>query len=1214
MKKFTKSILSQFFKEKSSAVLVGSTIVPIEVEDQTIAPEIEDQTIAPAKTVSACSVIANDLSDSEIMELLRKTQLIDSKFYWEKYEDVKKRKVDPVSHFVRYGHKENRMPNQYFDTALYRSMFDINKDVNPLLDYYLNQEHHLRRTSEFFDGRIYCHLHKDVANEKINPLEHYLKYGVRENRKISINSTRNKSISSDEVFFSNIHKKIIDVKLTIIIPVYNAAKETIGCLDSVILNTHLGGNIKVIVLNDCSPDPQVAIELDKYAVVKGMSIIHNKNNLGYTGNVNKGTSLAVDDDIILLNSDTVVTSNWFRNLIISAYSNDDIATVTAVSNNAGAFSLPESGTNEIIEGIGVKGTARLIYDSSVETLIDVPTGNGFCLYIKREALKDIGDFDIEKYPRGYGEENDFCMRAVAQGWSNVVDAKTYIYHKRSASFKESKVALIKASVAQVKKTYPNYEGAINAIGQSSLMKNAREKAAIALSKVKASDTILKPKLMFVISTRTGGTPQTNLDLMRGLSDIYDCYALACNSKVVEILRAGKSGYEQVEEYKLKQDVTFATHRSYDYEKTVKSVLIKYNIDLLHIRHIAWHSLKLPKIAKDLFIPVVKSFHDFYAVCPSVNLISEDGKLSLSGVHENAPNLLWRDETVKPMSKSMLAMWQQRMHSSLIYCDQYITTCQSAKDIIVKSLGGLNESGQEFTVIPHGRDFNSFVTPNEENLPSDKLKVLLPGNISLSKGKGLILKIKELDVDNNIEFHVLGTCDESLKPFVVFHGGYKREEFQQRVVGISPHIAAIFSIWPETYCHTLTESWATGVPVVGLAYGAIERRISEHGGGWLVDNNPQQCFDKLISLINNPSEFSARNQEIHDWQSGYGLMNTVEQMTGKYLSIYQQLLSKKESKKLPEKRKLGFVLKGTFPNVPPTAYVRLVDWKEEFERNSGLQVEYIGWQSLVTADIQEYKELVIQRDAIPSHAVNWCLDSLVEYDVAYTYEIDDNLLDVPFSVDREGVYSRYRPCFEKLISQASSVHVTNDALAAVCGQYNENIVIRPNKVFSQRWDMGFSKEERIDLNLPKSVTNILYFGSRTHQEDLDFLLDVINEANVQGVFFHLTVIGCGDVAKEYKNVVTRLTPPNSRYDLFVDWLTKIAHNFDLGVAPLVNEEFAKTKSYLKCLELNALDLDVLCSNNKPYSDLKSIGDMGRVYFASNSVKSWVDELKKTKGNF
>jgi GT2 family glycosyltransferase len=40
---------------------------------------------------------------------------------------------------------------------------------------------------------------------------------------------------------------------------------------------------------------------------------------------------------------------------------------------------------------------------------------GFCMYIKRACLRDVGVFDTEVFRRGYGEENDFCLRAARRG-------------------------------------------------------------------------------------------------------------------------------------------------------------------------------------------------------------------------------------------------------------------------------------------------------------------------------------------------------------------------------------------------------------------------------------------------------------------------------------------------------------------------------------------------------------------------------------------------------------------------------------------------------------------------------------------------------------------------------------------------------------------------------------------------------------------------------
>ena len=83
-------------------------------------------------------------------------------------------------------------------------------------------------------------------------------------------------------------------------------------------------------------------------------------NLGYVKSINKAIIEAKNNDVILLNSDTIVTNRWLNKLVIAAYSNDKIATVTAVSNSAGVFSVPNIGENEIPNNLTIDKMARLV--------------------------------------------------------------------------------------------------------------------------------------------------------------------------------------------------------------------------------------------------------------------------------------------------------------------------------------------------------------------------------------------------------------------------------------------------------------------------------------------------------------------------------------------------------------------------------------------------------------------------------------------------------------------------------------------------------------------------------------------------------------------------------------------------------------------------------------------------------------------------------------
>ena len=68
--------------------------------------------------------------------------------------------------------------------------------------------------------------------------------------------------------------------------------------------------------------------------------------------------------------------------------------------------------------------------------IELPTGVGFCMALNRNVLKKIGFLDEQTFGKGYGEENDWCMRAYKAGYKNVLIPNLFVYHKHGMSFNE----------------------------------------------------------------------------------------------------------------------------------------------------------------------------------------------------------------------------------------------------------------------------------------------------------------------------------------------------------------------------------------------------------------------------------------------------------------------------------------------------------------------------------------------------------------------------------------------------------------------------------------------------------------------------------------------------------------------------------------------------------------------------------------------------------
>ena len=219
----------------------------------------------------------------------------------------------------------------------------------------------------------------------------------------------------------------------IIIPIYNAYDDLTKCIDSVKKWTDLDKN-RLILIDDCSPDERIKPYL-KSIEDKNIKVIFNEKNQGFSGNINLGMSQSEENDVLLLNSDTVVTKKWLDKIVECAYSDVSIATVTPLSNNATLCSVPNfCEENTIPEGFTIDSFADLIETISLNMMPEIPVAHGFCMFVKREVMRKIGMFDAETFGRGYGEENDFCHRAEQIGYHHVMCDNTFIFHSGTSSF------------------------------------------------------------------------------------------------------------------------------------------------------------------------------------------------------------------------------------------------------------------------------------------------------------------------------------------------------------------------------------------------------------------------------------------------------------------------------------------------------------------------------------------------------------------------------------------------------------------------------------------------------------------------------------------------------------------------------------------------------------------------------------------------------------
>jgi GT2 family glycosyltransferase len=259
----------------------------------------------------------------------------------------------------------------------------------------------------------------------------------------------------------------------VVVPIYNAYEELERCLYSLFKHQDI---YRITLIDDCSTDKRIKELLDTLQEhqCERFEIVENEKNLGYLKTANKGIKM-VRDDVILLNSDTLVTGGWARKMRACAYSRDRIATVTPFTNNGTECSIPEFGqNNEIPEGFTIDSFAELVENCSVNRYPELVTAVGFCMYIRRAIIDEIGYFDEENFGRGYGEENDFSLRAIRKGFKTVLCDNTFVFHKGAASFLHRRDAAIEKNHMVLERMYPEFWPAVRLFWQLNPLKELQD--------------------------------------------------------------------------------------------------------------------------------------------------------------------------------------------------------------------------------------------------------------------------------------------------------------------------------------------------------------------------------------------------------------------------------------------------------------------------------------------------------------------------------------------------------------------------------------------------------------------------------------------------------------------------------------------------------------------------------------------------------------------
>jgi glycosyltransferase involved in cell wall biosynthesis len=569
-----------------------------------------------------------------------------------------------------------------------------------------------------------------------------------------------------------------------------------------------------------------------------VTLLRNDVNAGFAGTVNRGFE-ETEGDVVLLNTDTIVTDGWLTRLADAAGAEHDVATVTPLTNEGSICTLPR----RVVEAFDLDGPnprvdecAAFVLENGLGARPSVITGVGFCMYVTRRAIDAVGPLDDDTFGPGYGEEVDFCLRARAAGFRHLVEDRTFVYHRGGATFGSARDDAMARASQTLHERYPGFRRA-----------NRREQAVGPLAaSFAALELALQPRdphrthvLHLLHRPSVYGGTEKHLDALEdALRDRLD-FSVLFPTDTGFALDAGWT-------------TPTGEHTSRTFEfggapdgavDALQTVLDAFPVDVVHIQNLIGHSLEDLAALREFPGTVVCSIHDLYLACPNHSL------LFLGQESCGIPADLDVCATCLPVTRELsvedLVDFRQTVAAAIDVVDRWICPSQSAADYLQRAYPIPED---RIDVIPHGSVVDPAPRPplDEDHVLEAPLAVAFVGRGWTKKGLDVVNELA--DQMPGVRFHHFGELRDEASSELDTHGAYDNRRLPALLHESGIHVVLLPGPYAETFGFVMTEALLAGLPVIGPRYGAIAERIRRDGVGWTIDPQDVDGVRELIESL------------------------------------------------------------------------------------------------------------------------------------------------------------------------------------------------------------------------------------------------------------------------------------------------------------------------------------------------------------------------------
>jgi GT2 family glycosyltransferase/glycosyltransferase involved in cell wall biosynthesis len=667
---------------------------------------------------------------------------------------------------------------------------------------------------------------------------------------------------------------IFRTAVSVVIPIYNAINNVKALVESLVESYPKPlTNLKFYIIDDCSTSVELTQWLDSADFFRRADVIFKRNteNLGFTKTVNRLISMTdPESDIVILNSDTLIFQKTFENLNKAAQ-RPYTASITPLSNKATIASIIDWPG-----GIGIQDKEQeretrdlVLRTSSVgfPALIDVPTGVGFCMYLTRTALNVVGLLNAEAFPRGYGEENDWCQRAVNHGFRNYIFTGEYVPHVSGASFQNESNQLIKDGMITLNRLHPQYEPAVHRFIESDPFKVHRTILSWQILFRKGKDQP-RPFFLQVLHsdpTKTLGGTESYSRLIR--DDVVS--KMGCDQAIA---------YFTEHAFGLVFFPVDGLPRSWEFSRFENNIVMLWKtllalVDCIHVQHtIFLPPIVFRMIAESKNIKKVISLHDYFHICPTIQLLNKQSQFCQ--IPENLDDCRSCLSKIPPYTGVEIGSYRKQNIQWITSFDHIITPSEASKRLIIKAVQYSPASDEEknkfiskIQSIDNPYEFKSgFYKKRILAKNKGRYDVAFLGAISIAKGANLIEKafprLKKLGLSSVLIGKISANVDRAVDGVFEYDSPEALKNISEQVF---PDVICLPALWPESFCYALYESLHFfDAPVVVGPYGHPAEVVTQDNLGVVMDDLTPEAMIKAIKMARLNKDLYSEN--IKKWRA------------------------------------------------------------------------------------------------------------------------------------------------------------------------------------------------------------------------------------------------------------------------------------------------------------------------------------------------------------